>query len=147
MAEKFWETKALADMDQAEWESLCDGCGKCCLHKLQDAESGDLFYTNVACRLLDLQSGRCTRYAVRARLVPDCIQLTPDQVHEFAWLPETCAYRLLAEGKSLPPWHPLVCGDPLAVHREGMSLRGWVVSEEQVQDLEDHVLESRAVET
>jgi uncharacterized cysteine cluster protein YcgN (CxxCxxCC family) len=140
MAERFWQTKSLADMSQAEWESLCDGCGRCCLHKLQDADSGELFYTNVACRLLDLNSARCTRYALRTRLMPDCIQLQPAQLEQFTWLPGTCAYRLLAEGKELPDWHPLVSGDPLSVQRAGVSIRGWAVSEQQVHDLEDHVI-------
>jgi hypothetical protein len=140
MAERFWETKSMAAMSRDEWESLCDGCGKCCLHKLQDADSGELFYTNVACRLLDLTTARCTRYAIRAQLMPDCIQLQPAQSGQFAWLPGTCAYRLLAEGKALPDWHPLVSGDPRSVHQAAMSVRGWAVSEQQVRDLEDHVL-------
>ena len=140
MSERFWETKALADMSQAEWESLCDGCGKCCLHKLQDADSGELFYTNVACRLLNLNTARCTRYAARARLMPDCIQLNPEKLRQCDWLPSTCAYRLLAEGKALPDWHPLVAGDARAVHCAGASIRGWAISEQQVPDLEDHVI-------
>ena len=140
MSERFWETKTLTDMSQAEWESLCDGCGKCCLHKLQDADSGELFYTNVACRLLNLNTARCTRYAVRARLIPDCIQLNPEKLRQCNWLPSTCAYRLLAEGKALPGWHPLVAGNAQAVHRAGASVRGWAISEQQVRDLEDHVI-------
>ena len=140
MAGRFWETKSMAAMSREEWESLCDGCGKCCLHKLQDADSGELFYTNVACRLLDLNTARCTRYAIRARLMPDCIQLQPAQLGQLAWLPGTCAYRLLAEGKELPDWHPLVSGDPRSVHHAAMSVRGWAVSEQQVRDLEDHVM-------
>ena len=140
MSERFWETKTLAEMDPAEWESLCDGCGKCCLHKLQDADSGELFYTNVACRLLNLNTTRCTHYAVRARLMPDCIQLNPEKLGQCDWLPSTCAYRLLAEGKALPDWHPLVAGDARAVHRAGASVRGWAISERQVRDLEDHVI-------
>lgn len=129
----------MVEMNQAEWESLCDGCGRCCLHKLEDADSGEMFYTNVACRLLDLNSGRCTRYAIRNRLVPDCIQLTPEQIKRFTWLPDTCAYRLLAEGKALPKWHPLISGDPRSVHGAGVSVRGWAVSEEYVRNLEDHI--------
>lgn len=140
MSERFWETKALAEMNPAEWESLCDGCGKCCLHKLQDTDSGELFYTNVACRLLNLNTARCTRYAARARLMPDCIQLNPEKLRQCDWLPSTCAYRLLAEGKALPDWHPLVAGDTRAVHRAGASVRGWAISEQQAPDLEDHVI-------
>ena len=140
MTGHFWETKALKEMSQAEWESLCDGCGKCCLHKLQDADSGELFYTNVACRLLNLNTARCTRYAVRARLMPDCIHLNPAMLGQCTWLPSTCAYRLLAEGKTLPAWHPLVAGDAQAVHRAGLSVRGWAISEQQARELEDHVI-------
>lgn len=140
MSERFWETKALVEMSQAEWESLCDGCGKCCLHKLQDEDSGELFYTNVACRLLNLNTARCTRYAARVRLMPDCIQLNPEKLRQCNWLPSTCAYRLLAEGKALPDWHPLVAGNAQAVHRAGASVRGWAISEQQVRDLEDYVI-------
>jgi len=136
----FWQRKALTDMTQAEWESLCDGCGKCCLHKLEDADTEALYYTNVACRLLDLQQGRCTRYAERSRLVADCLVLTPAQVQRCSWLPKTCAYRLLAAGKPLPAWHPLVSNDPDSVHRAGVSVRGWTVSEQSVDALEAHVI-------
>lgn len=136
----FWRTRPLAELSPDEWESLCDGCGKCCLHKLQDADSGLLFFTNVACRLLDLRSARCTRYRRRVRLMPDCIQLDPAQLATFAWLPRTCAYRLLAEGQDLPAWHPLVSGDRDSVHRAGISVRGWTVSEHQAGALEDHIL-------
>ena len=108
----FWETKALAELTQAEWEALCDGCGKCCLHKLEDEDTGELFHTNVACRLLDLATGRCSRYADRFRWVPDCVQLTPAEVRRARWLPATCAYQRRAEGQPLPDWHPLRTGDP-----------------------------------
>ncbi len=140
MANHFWQTKSLAEMTLAEWESLCDGCGKCCLHKLQDSGSGELFQTNVACHLLDLDSARCTRYSVRFQLVPDCIQLNSQKIERFAWLPNTCAYRLLAEGKDLPEWHPLLSGDSRSVHRAGMSVRGWTISELHVQQLEEHIM-------
>lgn len=137
----FWKAKPLAAMSREEWEALCDGCGRCCLHKLEDADSGRLQFTNVACRLLDLGSCRCTRYATRRRWVSDCVQLTPQTVGRFNWLPSTCAYRLLAEGGELPDWHPLVCGDPAAVHRAGVSVRGRAISERYVHDLETHIVE------
>ncbi|MEE4377244.1 MAG: YcgN family cysteine cluster protein [Candidatus Competibacteraceae bacterium] len=137
---KFWQTRSLAEMSQAQWESLCDGCGKCCLHKLEDNVTGELFYTNAACRLLDLNTGRCTNYVARFRLVPDCVQLSPATIKQFAWLPSTCAYRLLAEAKELPDWHPLVSGNPGSVKRAGMSVSGWTVSEQHAPDLEQHIL-------
>ncbi len=140
MTARFWESKSLAGMSPEEWESLCDGCGKCCLHKLQDADSGELFYTNVACRLLNLRTVRCTRYPLRARLIPDCILLNAERIGELDWLPRSCAYRLLAEGRDLPGWHPLVSGDPLSVQRAGVSVRSWAIAEKQVRDLEDHII-------
>jgi uncharacterized cysteine cluster protein YcgN (CxxCxxCC family) len=127
-------------MTGEEWESLCDGCGKCCLHKLEDEEDGRILYTNVACRLLDLGSGRCSRYAERRRFVPDCIALSADNLEELTWLPSTCAYRLLAEGKTLPWWHPLVSGDPETVHRAGISVRGRVVAETRAGPLDHHLV-------
>lgn len=130
----FWRRKALADMTRDEWESLCDGCGRCCLIKLEDADNGDIFYTDVTCRLLDHGSCRCTSYALRSTLVPDCVSLDPANVHELGWMPSTCAYRLLAEGKDLPPWHPLVTGNPDSVHDAGISVRGKVLSEEGVAE-------------
>jgi hypothetical protein len=136
----FWE-KPLAALDRAEWEALCDGCGKCCLHKLEDEDSGAIHPTNVACRLLDRHSGRCTNYRGRKAYVPDCIRLTSSGVGALAWLPSTCAYRLRSEGKALPDWHYLVCGDREAVHRAGMSIRGWTVTEDEAGDLEHHLVE------
>ena len=127
-------------MTRAEWESLCDGCGKCCLHKLENADTGDVRFTEVACRLLDPKTCRCTRYAARKRLVPDCLILTAARARRTGWLPRTCAYRLLAEGKELPRWHPLVSGDPKSVHRAGMSVRGRTVAERDAGDLEDHIV-------
>lgn len=136
----FWKTKTLAEMSAAEWESLCDGCGQCCLHKLEDEDTGEIAITDVACRLLDLHLCRCTRYAERSRLVPDCVILSLQNVGELRWMPETCAYRLVAEGRDLPSWHPLVSGDPESVHRAGISIRGRAISERDAGDLEDHVV-------
>ncbi len=136
----FWRRKALAEMTGAEWESLCDGCGKCCLHKLEDEDTGEIAHTNVACRLLDIGACRCTRYAERFRFVPDCVQLDPGNVGALSWMPSTCAYRLLAEGKELPAWHPLVSGDPDSVHRAGVSVRGRCVPERKAGDLFDHIV-------
>jgi hypothetical protein len=128
-AAPFWRRKTLGEMTAAEWESLCDGCGKCCLNKLVDEDSGKIQPTRLACRLLDLGSCRCMRYEERQRFVADCVALTPQNVGELAWMPSTCAYRLLDEGKDLPWWHPLVSGDPDTVHQAGISVRGRVVSE------------------
>lgn len=137
----FWETKTLDQMNRAEWESLCDGCGKCCIHKLEDEETGELLPTNVACKLLDRHSGQCTNYRHRRAFVPECVRLTPARLREIDWLPETCAYRLVDEGKPLPEWHPLVSGDPESVHRAGISVRGWTVSEVDAGDLEHHIVD------
>jgi uncharacterized cysteine cluster protein YcgN (CxxCxxCC family) len=136
----FWE-KPLADLNRAEWEALCDGCGKCCLHKLEDEDTGAIHATNVACKLLDRHSGRCTNYRGRKAYVPDCVRLTSSRVGALAWLPSTCAYRLRSEGKPLPEWHYLICGDREAVHRAGMSVRGWTVSEGEAGDLEHHLVD------
>lgn len=140
-SEPFWRHKPLSAMNAQEWESLCDGCAKCCLAKLEDIDTGTLHWTNVACRLLDPGTCRCTRYSERARLVPDCVQLTPDNIADLFWMPSTCAYRLLAEGKDLPDWHPLVSGDPDSVHRAGVSVRGRVISERRAGPLEHHLLD------
>jgi len=139
----FWRRKSLAAMTSAEWESLCDGCGLCCLIKLQDEADGALHYTRVACRLLDAGTCRCGAYARRSQLVPDCVRLSPETIAESArWMPRTCAYRLLHEGKPLPDWHPLVTGDPASTDRAGVSVRGWTVPEYEVheEDYEDHVI-------
>ena len=137
---KFWE-RPLASLSRAEWEALCDGCGKCCLHKLEDEDTGEVQATNVACTLLDRHSCRCTNYRGRRAYVPDCHRLTADNVGRFAWLPTTCAYRLRAEGKDLPDWHYLICGDREAVHAAGMSARGWTVSEDEAGDVEHHLVD------
>ncbi len=139
----FWEHKTLEEMTQEEWESLCDQCGKCCLHKIEDIESGKVYFTNVACRLLDLRTCLCRDYAHRSQLVPDCFPLTPKMVREINWLPESCAYRRLVEGRGLAWWHPLVSGDPDTVRYAGVSVFGKVVGEDQVdlEDLEDMVVD------
>ena len=138
----FWNTKSLEEMTPGEWESLCDGCGRCCLHKLEDIDSGLLFYTNVACRLLDENSCRCTNYPERVSLVSDCMLLSPDRQEQFDWLPLSCAYRRLANGQDLEDWHPLVSGDPESVRRAGISVHGKTVSEEDVrtEELEEHIV-------
>ncbi|HEU0221139.1 MAG TPA: YcgN family cysteine cluster protein [Paracoccaceae bacterium] len=139
----FWTLYPLDALTRAEWEALCDGCGKCCVIKLEDEATGEVSYTDVACRLFDPATCRCGQYALRRLLVPGCVVLTPDNIHENkAWMPSTCAYRLLAEGRKLPDWHPLVSGDPESVHRAGQSLRGHTVPEWEVpeEELEDHVL-------
>ena len=137
----FWEVKTLEQMSREEWESLCDGCGKCCIHKLEDEETGELHATNVACRLLDRRSGRCTDYKHRKLYVPECVRLTPAKLKQLDWLPSTCAYRLLADGEDLPEWHPLITGDPESVHRAGQSVRGWTVSESEAGDFENHIVD------
>ena len=135
-------SKSLSEMSSIEWESLCDGCAKCCLHKLEDEDTGDVFFTNVACQLLDLESCQCRDYENRLAKVPDCFKLTPENLSQQEWLPETCAYRLLHEGKPLPSWHHLVSGNQQSVHLSGMSVRGRVVAEQSVQpdDMEDHIV-------
>ena len=139
--DRFWETTPLARLDRAQWEALCDGCGKCCVHKLEDEETGELLPTNVACRLLDRRMGRCSDYRHRHAYVAECVRLTAKSVAEIEWLPSTCAYRLRDEGRPLPEWHYLVCGDREAVHRAGQSTRGWTVSEDDAGDLEHHLVE------
>ena len=143
-AKPFWE-KPLAELDRGEWESLCDGCGRCCLHKLEDEETGALYATNVACALLDRRSGRCTDYANRRKRVVDCVVLERKKLGTLDWLPETCAYRLRSEGKPLPEWHYLISGSRDTVHEAGQSTRGWTVSEDDVNELEDHLIADRPI--
>ena len=128
-------------MSLDEWEALCDGCGQCCLHKLEDEDSSEIFYTEVACRLLDTKSCRCTKYSARKKLVPDCVILKPENVDQFNWLPKTCAYRLLSEAKELFSWHPLISGSPNSVQDAGISVKGKIISERSAGDLQDHIID------
>lgn len=130
----FWRTTPLEEMTPGEWERLCDGCGRCCLQKLEDADTGEVSYTDIACGQLDIASGRCRCYGERKRFVPDCQHLTAATAREFLWLPSTCAYRLLAEGRELPEWHPLVSGDSRSVERAGISVKGRVIPEHEAGD-------------
>jgi uncharacterized cysteine cluster protein YcgN (CxxCxxCC family) len=139
----FWRRKRMSEMTPAEWESLCDGCGRCCLNKLIDEDTNETVFTDVGCRLLDARTCRCTDYANRQRKVKDCVRLTPRNVRRLSWLPPTCAYRLVADGRDLPWWHPLVSGTRNTVHEAGISVRGRVTaSEEDVPDekLEDYIV-------
>jgi len=131
-SQPFWRRKKLAELTREEWESLCDGCGRCCLKKLQDETTGKVAYTDVACKLLDRDRCRCRRYARRLELVPDCVALDPADEHTFAWLPTTCAYRKVAAGQDLDWWHPLVSGDASSVHLAGISVRGRTLAERDV---------------
>lgn len=141
MKPAFWETKSLEAMSQEEWESLCDGCGKCCLHKLEDDDTGEVFYTQVICRYMDTDC-RCTVYQQRKEWVPNCVSLKPEDLEAFHWLPRTCAYRLLSEGDPLPNWHPLISGDTHSVHLAGVSVKGRTLSDEYVHKdgLEEHII-------
>ena len=140
MSEKpFWKTKSLAEMDRAEWESLCDGCGKCCLAKLEDEDTGEIYWTSVGCRLFDAKTCRCRDYTNRAAEVSDCVVLTPQKVADIRWLPSTCAYRLVHEGKDLPAWHHLVSGSRETIHETGHSMQDRVkASESDLAEPEDY---------
>jgi hypothetical protein len=140
MARKpFWQTKTLEQMTPAEWESLCDGCGLCCLIRFEDEETGEIIPTRVACRLFDDNLCRCRDYERRKAQVPDCIKLTPGNIEDLLWMPRSCAYRRLHEGRGLASWHPLISGDPESVHRAGVSIRGQTISEASLADPEDAV--------
>ncbi|HEY7866245.1 MAG TPA: YcgN family cysteine cluster protein [Psychromonas sp.] len=138
---KFWEYKTLSKMSDKEWESLCDGCGKCCLNKLIDDETEELHFTNVACHLLHTKSCQCRKYDQRFKLVNDCVKVSLDDIQQFHWLPASCAYRRLAEGKPIPEWHPLITGSKSAMHKGGFSVRGKIISESTIdpEKLEDYI--------
>lgn len=148
MAAPFWKTVPLEAMTPTQWEKLCDGCGKCCMAKLEDEDTGDIYFTSVACRLFDAAACRCEDYADRFARVPDCLKLTPDNVRTLPWLPSTCAYRLVAEGRDLYWWHHLVSGSRRTVHEAGVSMRGRVTASESAladpEDYFDHIIEEDA---
>ena len=144
LRDRFWECVPLKKLTQTEWEALCDGCGRCCLNKLEDEDTGEVAFTRVACRLLDDESCRCAQYDIRKTLVPECVVLTPTSLPDVAYfMPATCAYRLLHEGKALPAWHPLITGSPDTVHEAGISVKGWTVPEFEVpeDEWEDYLIE------
>ncbi|WP_445941993.1 YcgN family cysteine cluster protein [Pseudotabrizicola sp. L79] len=144
MRPRFWETVPLKQMNATEWEALCDGCGKCCLNKIEYEDTGEVDYTRVACKLLDCSTCRCSNYENRRNYVPDCVQLSPQSLPKIAyWMPRTCAYRLLFKGEPLPDWHPLLTGDPDSTHTAGFSAKGWVVSETEVSedDWDDYIID------
>ena len=140
----FWKHKPLKSLTSEEWEALCDGCGKCCLNKLEDEDTGEVALTRIACRLLDDQSCKCGQYPIRHQFIPDCIVLKPSNIDENAyWMPKTCAYRLLWSGQPLFDWHPLISGNPETVHTANISVRGMTLSEFDIneEDWEDHIIE------
>lgn len=142
--EVFWRSKSLQEMTPIEWESLCDGCALCCLHKLEDEDTKEVFYTTVVCKLLDFDTCRCTKYEERCTLVPDCVKLTPKDVDDFHWLPPSCAYRLVHEGKELPDWHPLLSGDSNSVIEADASVLSWYeVKDDEIaeEDFVDYIIE------
>jgi uncharacterized cysteine cluster protein YcgN (CxxCxxCC family) len=141
MTMSFWKIKKLADMTAEEWESLCDGCGKCCLHKLEDEDTGKIVFTNVTCKLINLKTCRCTRYNERTQLVAECLDLKQYDFAQYNWLPSTCAYRLVNDGKELPAWHPLLSGSTASVKRAGVSISSYAIKESVAMNLEDHVIE------
>jgi len=139
----WWEEKTLSEMSRTEWEQICDHCAKCCLHKLEDEEDGTVYYTDVACSLLDAENCNCTDYENRRTRVPDCLQLTVGNIDQIQWMPPSCSYRVLKEGRSLASWHHLVTGDDNSIHQEGKSIKGRYIDESKVDedDLEEHVVE------
>ena len=140
-SDDFWKTTPIHALDRAQWEALCDGCAKCCLYRLEDTDTRSIYFTNVCCRYLEQESCRCSDYASRSKNVPDCVHVTLELLRDPYWLPATCAYRLLAEGKDLPWWHPLVSGDPSTVAGSGNSVCGRVVSELDADSLDQHLID------
>lgn len=140
-ATPFWQRKKLTEMNQQEWESLCDSCGKCCLNKLEDEDTGKIVFTSVVCDLIDTKTCRCTQYQQRTQRVPNCIDIKSEAFVQYDWLPKTCAYRRLAEGKGLPSWHPLITGTLDSVHEAGASVRSYATPENDADDLEDYIIE------
>lgn len=138
----FWETKTLKEMSKTEWESLCDGCAKCCLHKLEDEDTEEVYYTEIVCRYLDRENCSCTEYQRRQELVPNCVWLRPEDVEAFHWLPETCAYRRISEGKKLPKWHHLISGDKQTIHKRNQSMRRKGIPDDKIPEdqWEDHII-------
>ena len=152
VSKNFWKKKKLEEMSLEEWEALCDGCGICCLYKVEDADTGKVVLTNVACRFLDTHSCRCQLYGQRKNAMPTCIKMTPSKISRLGWLPETCTYKLVLAGKPLPDWHPLVSGDPESIHRAGVSVRGRVHTESEINmnHIEEYIIEdiyAQAVES
>lgn len=144
LGKEFWRRKSMVQMSQKEWEALCDGCGKCCLNKLEDEDSGEVALTRVACRLLDDSTCRCAQYDIRHQFVPECIVMTPSNIKDHMyWLPQTCGYRLVYEGRDLEPWHPLKSGTAQTVHDANVSVQGLTIPEFEVHedDWEDHIIE------
>ena len=144
LRKNFWDTVPLDEMTPQEWEALCDGCGKCCLNKLEDADTGEVFFTNIACRLLDDATCRCSNYEIRKTIVPECVVLTPETLETTAyWMPKSCAYRRLNEGRGLADWHPLISGDPNTVHTAGISMKNRTLGEMSIpeDDWEDHIID------
>ena len=139
----FWKSTALEDMTQSQWESLCDGCGKCCVLKLEDVDTGAIYYTDVSCQLLCTETAHCTNYAERKKYVPDCVILSPDNLEAVTWMPESCAYRRLHEGRELPDWHPLLTGNQEAMKQANHSVAGLVTNEIYIQeeDMPEHLFD------
>lgn len=145
MTKPFWKTKTLKEMTQGEWESLCDGCGRCCLYILHNEETGDVFETDVGCKLFDAKNRRCTDYKNRSTRVPDCVTLTADNVEKLTWMPKTCAYRRLSEGKNLPKWHPLITGTRESVVKAGIAVPPDLIPEDEIDNdkLESRITKAR----
>ncbi len=137
----YWKEKPLSQLTREEWEALCDNCAKCCLHRLEDDETREIHFTNIVCRLLDAETGECTRYTERSVLVPNCVTMTLKDLDDPYWLPSTCAYRLLAEGKALPEWHPLCSGDAESVFHSGNSILGRTICETEADEPEFHMID------